>query len=295
VTSRAGSSLVAVAFFAALLAGVAHAQDASPDQALAEIREMALYARYREALVATQAFLERADLSATQRNTGLEVLATVHIALRDQPAASQALQQLYARDPQHQLSDPDASPPVLSAFGRARGNPPAPVTVEIVHEAPALATRRPPVLEVRLGANADAVDELRIRYRQGDDDRFTTVVMNARDGVASARLPVLDREEAYTVHYVIEALAPSGAVLASRGSDAEPLALAMPEAARASTSEDAASQPAAGGGDDLWWLWTIIGVAIAAGGAVGAYFIVQEVTGPTNGSLDTIQLPLVRF
>lgn len=292
MTSRAGSSLVAIAFIVAL-SGAAHAQEASPDQALAEIREMALYARYREALVATQTFLERADLSAIQRNTGLEVLATVHIALRDQPAASQALQQLYARDPQHRLSDPDASPPVLSAFGRARGNPPTPVTVDIVHEAPALAARRPPVLEVRLGANADAVDELRIRYRQGDDDRFTTVVMNAQDGVASARLPVLDREEAYTVHYVIEALAPSGAVLASRGSDAEPLTLSMPEAVRAAETT-ASSQPAAGG-DDLWWLWTILGVAIAAGGAVGAYFVVQEVTAPTNGSLDTIQLPLVRF
>jgi hypothetical protein len=294
VSTRAGSTLVAIALAAALVGGTAQAQDATPERALAEIREMALYARYREALAATQTFLQRADLSAVQRNTGLEVLATVHIALRDQPAATQVLQQLYARDPAHQLSDPDASPPVLSAFGRARAHPPSAVAVEIVHETPALPARRPPLLEVRLGANGDAVDELRVRYRQGDDDGFTTVVMNVRDGVATARLPVLDRDEAYTVHYVIEALAPSGSVLAAQGTDTEPLALAMPEA-RAAAAESSSAQPAAAGGDDLWWLWTIIGVAIAAGGAVGAYFIVQEVTAPANGSLDTIQLPLVRF
>ncbi|MCZ7681313.1 MAG: hypothetical protein M5U28_22000 [Sandaracinaceae bacterium] len=201
------------------LALPAAAQGPSPEQALSEVREMALYARYREALQAAQAFLERTDLDAAQRNTGLEVLATMHIALRDQASAGRVLQQLYARDPEHRLSDPDASPPVLSAFGRARSNPPPPIEVELTHEPPSLDERRPPILEVRLGANADAVQEVRLRYRQADDAELTTLVMNVAEGVARARLPVLERTEAYEVRYFVEALAPSGATIATRGSE----------------------------------------------------------------------------
>lgn len=282
-----------------LLALPAAAQGPSPEQALGEIREMALYARYREALQAAQTFLERTDLDASQRNTGLEVLATMHIALRDQASAGRVLQQLYARDPGHRLSDPDASPPVLSAFGRARSNPPPPIEVELAHEPPSLDERRPPVLEVRLGANGDAVHEVRLRYRQADDQELTTVVMRVAGGVAQARLPVLERGEAYEVQYFVEALAPSGATVGARGTESEPLSFTMPEA-RATASVGGGGgggdgEPAAGGGDDLWWLWTIIGLAVAGGAAVGIYFAVQEATAPANGSLDTIQLPLVRF
>lgn len=280
------------------LALPAAAQGPSPEQALSEVREMALYARYREALQAAQAFLERTDLDAAQRNTGLEVLATMHIALRDQASAGRVLQQLYARDPEHRLSDPDASPPVLSAFGRARSNPPPPIEVELTHEPPSLDERRPPILEVRLGANADAVQEVRLRYRQADDAELTTLVMNVAEGVARARLPVLERTEAYEVRYFVEALAPSGATIATRGSEGEPLSFTMP-AARASASVGGGggggAEPVAAGGDDLWWLWTIIGLAVAGGAAVGIFFAVQEATAPANGSLDTIQLPLVRF
>ncbi len=284
------------------LALPAAAQGPSPEQALSEIREMALYARYREALQAAQTFLERTDLDAAQRNTGLEVLATMHIALRDQSSAGRVLQQLYARDPEHRLSDPDASPPVLSAFGRARSNPPPPIEVELAHEPPSLDERRPPILEVRLGANADAVQEVRLRYRQADDAELTTLVMNVAEGVARARLPVLERSEAYDVRYFVEALAPSGATIATRGSESEPLSFTMP-AARASASVGGGGggsgggggEPVATGGDDLWWLWTIIGLAVAGGAAVGIFFAVQEATAPANGSLDTIQLPLVRF
>ncbi|HJK90782.1 MAG TPA: hypothetical protein RMH26_08660, partial [Polyangiaceae bacterium LLY-WYZ-15_(1-7)] len=56
-------------------AAPAHAQP-SPSVALAEIREMILYARYDEAIAAAQSFLEREGLAARDRNIGLEVLAT---------------------------------------------------------------------------------------------------------------------------------------------------------------------------------------------------------------------------
>jgi hypothetical protein len=278
-------------------AGLASAQEAAPDQALAEIREMVLYARYREALDGIAAYLQRTDLGAAQRNAGLELLATVHIAMRDQAAATTVLQQLYARDPGHRLSDPEASPPVLSAFGRARSNPPPRVQVELQHEPPRLDQRRPPLVEVRLGAGADAVAEVRLRYRQGDDTGYTTVVLRSgSEGVMSARLPVLDRSEAYDVQYVLEALAPSGEALATRGSEAEPLSFTMPAAAATPVAVDTADDArpvAGGGGDDLIWLWTTLGVVAVAAGVTIAVVVAMD--GPQGGSLDTIQLPLVRF
>ncbi len=256
---------------------------------------MALYARYREALAAVGTYLERTDLTAAQRNVGLEVLVTIHIAMRDQNSARQALEQLYSRDPGHQLTDPDPSPPVLSAFGRARSSPPPPITVELVHAPPVLTARRPPVLEATLGAGSDAISELRMRYRQGDDERFTTTVMNVNaENVASARLPILDRDESYTCQYYIEALAPSGTVLATSGSAEEPLTFTMPEAP---------ATPAGGEGrvevvqaEDLTWLWLVIaGAVLVAGAIVTGVLLEQELAGPDNGSLGDLTLPLVRF
>jgi hypothetical protein len=282
------------------LSASAAAQDA-PDTQLAAIREMALYARYREARDACQEYLARTDLDATQRNAGLEVLVTVHIAMRDQTNARQVLEQLYARDPGHRLSDPDASPPVLSAFGRARSSPPPPIAVSIEHTPPALTERGPVTLEVTFGEGRDAISEVRVRYRQGDDADFTTTVMNVDDaGVARARLPVLDRTESYEVAYYIEALAPSGTALTSSGTAAEPLTFTMPEARVAAIGVgpgDGAETQRPGGSEDLTALWVtlaIVGV-LAAGGAVGGYFIAQEVTKPEDGSLGNVQLPLLSF
>ena len=277
----------------------AAAQEASPEDALSEIREMALYARYREARDAVQTYLAREDLSAAQRNVGLEVLATVHIAMRDERAATEALQRLYARDPGYRLSDPDASPPVLSAFGRARSNPPAPIEVQLVHDPITLEHRGPARIRVGLGAGADAVNELRLRYRQGEDTRFTTVVMSLDpDGTATARLPVLDQPEAYDIVYVIEALAPSDTVLARLGTESEPLRFTMPEASAVASGGGAGGTGPAGeaaGGDDFTWLAIVIAVVVVAGGVTAGILIADQLSGPQDGSLGNIQLPLVRF
>lgn len=288
---------------AALLLAIAFpaAAQQAPDAQLAEIREMALYARYREARDACQAYLGRTDLDAAQRNAGLEVLVTVHIAMRDQDSARQVLEQLYARDPGHRLSDPDASPPVLSAFGRARANPPAPISVALEHTPPSLTERRPVTLEVTLGEGRDAVAEVRFNYRQGDDTDFTTTVTTVDEaGFARVRLPVLDRAEAYEVSYYIEALAPSGAALSSSGSEPEPLTFSMPEARATQTGGggdpgEPGSRPS--GGEDLTAVWVVLAIVgvLAVGGAIGGYFIAQEVTKPQDGSLGNVALPLVRF
>ena len=281
-------------------AAPALAQGDSPEAALESIREMALYARYREALEGTQAYLERADLDAAQRNAGLELLATVHIAMRNQEAAQEVLAQLYARDPGHRLSDPDASPPVLSAFGRARSNPPPPQAVTLDHEPPTLTDRRPPRIEVTLGEGAEALAELRLRYRRADETRFNTVVMNRGDGVASARIPLVNEEEAYDVVYYVEGLAPSGAQLVRIGSPDEPLSFTVPAAEVAivpttgvTVGEDETSETPSGGG--LWWVGLVAGGVVLVGAAIALGVLLSKDDGPDDGSLGNVQLPLVSF
>jgi hypothetical protein len=279
------------------------AQDATSDDAIAQIREKVLYAQYREALTALEAYLARDDLDAAGRNTGLEILVTIHIARRQTREAEQALRTLYARDPGHRLSESDPSPPVLSAFGRARENPPPPVELTLEHEPPTFDTRTPPEVDVRLGGEgADAVQELRLRYRQGEDDAFTTVVMNVEGDVANARIPLLEERGAYDVEYFVEATAPSGAVLATRGSADAPLSFGVPLAPSGSAGLGVSTLDGEGverdrvdeGGSDLTWLWVTLGVAVVAGG-VALGVVLATSGGPEDGSLGNVELPLVRF
>jgi len=280
---------------------IGQAQDASPSEALAQIREQVLYANYGEAVEGLTAYLVRGDLDAAGRNAGLEVMVTIHIARRQERRARQTLQRLFARDPQHRLSESDPSPPVLSAFGRARENPPPPVEVAFDHEPPSLGSRVPPTLEVSIGGEgADAVQEVRLRYRQGDAGSFSTIVMNVRDGVASARIPLLDDGDAYDVEYVIEAAAPSGAVLASAGTAGDPLAFTVPEAPQGSSPVLGVGTPDGGEvvdddeGGSLAWLWITLGVAIVAGGVTLAVVLASN-SGPDDGSLGNVELPLLTF
>src|SRR5690606_27057369 len=146
------SSVVLACFVASLTVLLAtpagaHAQ-ASRD--LEAIRALTFEARFDDAIRAARAFLDRSDVSAAERNAGLEVLAVAQIANGDRDDAMQTLTLLYSRDPAHRLTDPDASPPVISAFARAREAQPAPVPVSLAHEPPALTRREPPSLEVRV-------------------------------------------------------------------------------------------------------------------------------------------------
>lgn len=279
--------------------GGAVAQD-SPDAQLAGVRELVLHADYRNALVAAQAFLERTDLSAAQRNAGLEASATIHLALRDEGAARQELAELFARDPGHRLSDPDASPVVQSAFARARESS-APVAVAIEHEPPVLERRASPMIAVRVGENAGAVHEMRVGYRQRGDARASTSVLPLDpNGVAEGRLPLAGDDAAYALEYWLEAVAPSGHVLARHGSSAEPLVVLVPAravvVAATATPEEAPTAPA-GGGDVTGeaWFWIVIGVVVVGAGVGAGVGVALGSEGPQDGSLGNVTLPLVRF
>ncbi len=270
---------------------------------LASVRERILYADYPEAIAQANAVLARSDLDARTRNEALELLATAQIASRASADATRTLATLYARDPDHRLSDPDASPPVISAFARAREAHPTPIVVGLAHDPPTLARRESPSIEVSLTRNADAVHEVRLAYRQGSDAGWSRVVMNRRpDGTYVARIPVVGAaDQAVDVAYYVVATAPSGVELGHRGTQAEPLALRIPAELAATTASaalpsaplvSAADAPADDGGGSVaeqWWFWTIIG-AVVVGGVVVGVVVGTQAQGVPDGTLGTITL-----
>lgn len=291
-------SAIVLALALALVSAPAGAQE-TPDQQLATVRELVMYANYRTALPAVQAFLERTDLGAQQRNAGLEMLAIVELALRHEASARAALEELYARDPGHRLSDPDSSPVVQSAFARARESASA-HTVTIEHSPPSLARRQAPEIDVRLSEGADAVHEIRVAYREQGGQRWTQVVLGVEGGRASGRIPVTGEEDAaVTIEYYLEALAPSATVLARAGSAEAPLAIVVPANERVVTVaqpiEEAPSLPPPS--DDTGVIVAVVVIsAVLVGGGVGAGVGVALATqGPSEGSLGAVTLPLARF
>lgn len=287
---------LAVLVFVTAHAAPAAAQDAAPEEALAQIREQVLHADYRAALDAVSAFVAREDLDAAQHNAGLEVLATIHIALRREADAEAVLAQLYARDPGHRLSDPDASPPVIAAFGRARARPPATLPVTLADRTTSLDARRSPSVTAELTEGVDLVSEVRLAYRQGGGE-FLGVVMSLDGTTGTARIPLLDDAAAYEVEYTVEARAPSGHVLARLGTEAEPLRLRVPARA-AEIAREGPRAVVVEGNDDGVVIGAILGVVgalLVAGAIVAAVVIAGEVSGPADGSLGNIDLPLLRF
>lgn len=282
----------------------ASAQTGTPEQDLAAIRELVLHATYRDALARATTFLARTDLDARRRASGLEVRAIVQLALRDEAGARETLADLYARDPGHRLEDPDASPVVQSAFARARSSAtPLGVTLTDQTEA-APATRVTPEVRITLGDHAETVQELRVTYRRAGDDRWlTTVVTPDEQGAATSPLAVSSTGgAAYEVEYRVEALSPSATVMATLGSESAPLHIAVPAAAAAIASGDGPvdGQPvdsgSGGGVETEAWFWVVMGVLIVgAGVGVGVGVAVGTTPSATDGSLDTITLPLVSF
>ncbi|UJR86309.1 hypothetical protein [Sandaracinus amylolyticus] len=300
---RGSSRLVIVVVIALVAATQAHAQDAPPASAqLAEVRELALRANYRTALPAAQALLARTDLDAETRNEALEVLATIHLAMRDEAAAREALATLYARDPAHRLHDPDASPVVQSAFARARESA-MPLAITIDHTPPAGERRTAPEITARVVDHADAVHEIRLAHRARGASRASIVVLALdAEGTASGRIALPSDDAAQTIEYWIEAAAPSGHVLARVGSPEAPLVVEVPAAApvvvaSAATTVEEHDRGEAPSGDVTgeWWFWTLIGVAVVGAGVGIGVGVAVASEGPSDGSLGNVTLPLLAF
>jgi hypothetical protein len=279
----------------------AQAQTQSAEEELGAIRDELRQAGFRSAATAVESYLQRTDLTAAQRNQGLEIDAIVSLARRDETRAGRALAELYARDPGHRLSDPDASPVVQGAFARARdAATPRPVVVETTSAA--YLGRSEPVVSVRIGEGLDRVSELRISVRLAAAPRFTSLGVQAEaDGTASTTLPLGSDPGVQTFEVYVEALAPSGTTIGSLGSATEPLRIevaAAPAAApvvREIIREERAPQ---GGGGDVtgeWWFWTLIGVAVVGAAAGVTVGVVASQPRSPDGSLGNVNLPLVQF
>ena len=296
---------ILIVALAASAGGVARAQS---DADLAAARDLILEARFSEAVTAARRILERTDLAAADRNATLELLAVAQLANRQQGDAQQTLALLYSRDPGHRLTDPDASPPVISAFARAREAHPPQLPVRIDHVTPALTVRQAPELTVRLGEGADAVAELRLVYRIGAEAPSRVVMTQRADGSYIARIPVVgDASSATDVAYHIVALAPSLAPLASAGSAAEPLQLRIPAEVRGSappvsaevppSHREPAPAPAPAGGSvaEEWWLWTLIAVVVVGGAVTAGVLLGPAQQAPEEGSLGSVRLMSIEW
>jgi len=268
----------------------------NPQVVLAQIREHILYARYDEAVAEAHALLQRDDLDAAQRNEGLEVLATAHLANRDMDQANPILRQLYARDPRHRVADADASPMVQGAFQRARENAPAQIDVRLRHDPPVLEQRESPMIEVSVAEGGDAVEEIHLHYRTGEAPRFARLVLTVEDGVGHGRIPLVGpMSQEQQVEYFLTAHAPSGYQLAGVGSEGRPLELAVPAGPLGGPQNP---DPLGGGpsddgeadeGGSLWWVGLLVGVLVV-GGALGAYFALRPQA--PEGSLGQVGLEL---
>lgn len=274
-------SVVSSCLVVAALCGAsgAWAQDTSDnDAALGAVREMIMYARYEEALAASRGLLARTDISARQRNETLEILAIAQLALRDRRGAEATLQELFGRDPDHRLVDRSSGPTVQAAFDRARESHHPPVHVVLENASPArMAQRQAPLVTVRILEHADAIDELRLSYRQGHEGAYAHMTLGMSDdrSTARARLAAVEGDDGYTVGFFVEALAPSRATIGTLGSGEEPLELAVPEASLETSAlrtdmplegPEAASTDESGGGVlTQWWFWTAVGVVVAGG------------------------------
>lgn len=289
----ASLGLFSCAFFAQSVA----AQPASSDveRSIADVRDRLTYAEYDTAIELARQLLSSGSLDASQRNRTLEVLAIAHIATRDEQSANDVLRQLFARDPRHRLTDDSASPRVQAVFARARDArvPQVPVTIEARAET---ATGAAQIL-ARTTSGADAVQELRLAYRQSGESAFTRVVMPVRDGIARAAVPMpVQRSSEHVVEYFVEALSPSLHVLATSGSEADPLRLAV--AATSTTVLPTGPQdpvvPIVPEEDEYsvleqWWFWTLIVLAVG-GGVTAGLFLGPLAPEPPEGSLGSIRL-----
>jgi hypothetical protein len=277
--------------------------------AIAALREQVTYAQYPEAIASGTSLLARGDLAARQRNETLELIAIAQIANRQAQDAQRTLATLYARDPEHRPNDPDASPPVVAAFARARESSPSAIAIDLAHSSPGTLPRRePPLIEVRASRGADAIHEIRLAYRIGDETAWSQVVMNpGASGLWSGRIPIVGSDEhGLDVDYQLIALAPSGAELARLGTATEPLELRVPAEAPGPLAVARAAEPAPDSASIAPFedetepsrsiaeepgFWVVIGLVVAGGIAAGiGISLAVGPQGPEPGSLGTVTL-----
>jgi hypothetical protein len=227
------------------------------DDELRALRASVERAEFQTAQPRLEALLAGPSLTAHEHALALELLAVIALAARRDADAQAALVALYTRDPEHRLSVGELGPQVSAAFERAArvGHVPAPLPIAAAlgHAADGRST-----LDVHLDDPTRTVAHLHA-YVWFDAERLLSQLVS--DGAPEVRyfLPA-PPAAARSVAVVLEARAPSGALLASAGSPAQPIVLALPPAAPPEPCAAAAEDPPL---RRRWWVWTSVGIAVA--------------------------------
>jgi hypothetical protein len=257
-----------VAIWMWLLATVARADGRTATDDLDRIAALVMHAEHDQAQSALESYLEQPALSAAERNRALELMAVLRIAERNMEQAMETLHVLFRRDPGHVLSDVDPSPLLASVFANARRGVAGTVDVALTHEPASVRHGSAYPVPIAIGAGLDAVHAVAVEYWLGDDVMTARILLAPReDGTVTGHI-ALPNHGAHGVRYWVEALAPSGAVLARVGAPSAPLRAIVPAsptlepgwAHRATPTW----RPADRDGPRVvrtWWFWTLVGVA----------------------------------
>jgi hypothetical protein len=251
-----------------LTATMAFADGRKATEELDHVSELVTHAKYGEAHAALERLIEEPKLSAAQRNQALELSAILRIAERDMEAAREILATLYRRDPGHALAEHDPSPLVASVFARARQDAAATVQVALSHTVSRARDGGAYPVSVAIDEGLDAVHAVAVEYSLDDGMAARMLLSVGPDGGATGHIP-LPGHDAHRVSYWVEALAPSGAVLARAGERSNPIQVRVPAAAiptplTSSTTEDPGRNRYEPRLIKQWWFWTLVGVAATA-------------------------------
>ncbi len=113
------------------------------------------------------------------------------------------------------------------------------------------------------------------------------------DSVARGRVPLVGPPgQEQRIEYYVDALAPSLTSLGTIGSEATPMALIVPADTRGPSERPSPLEPPPEIEEESrskWWI-AIVVLGVAAGAAVGGYFLFGPPSDEPNGSLGAIDL-----
>jgi hypothetical protein len=281
------ASLVGVVALSAPRAARAESRDP-----LASVRESIRSFEYEEAIEQARAISADPSAPAARRLEALALSGAVHLLQRQQDEARRVFERVLTFDPGYRLTDPDLPPRVLAFFEEVRqaAEPASPVTLAV--DAPAEGSV--PGGDVRVSATlagpTDGVDRVVLNVREGGEADYEQVELEGTGAEYSTDLPTPAARRGYEIY--VEVIAASGTVLASEGSEEQPIFV---EPLVGATTEPARppEDPGRHGGRwyTSWWFWTIVGVAVA-GSTLAAVLATTLPEEHRDGSLGSVQMPI---
>jgi hypothetical protein len=215
-------------------------------------------AHFEEASVLARELLAAPELPARLRNTAWELLAIAQIAGRKEQDAKESLHTLYRRDPAYPRQVADPGPAVDAAFARARQalgqNLEVPMRYVVERDA-----EKRVRLAVDLTAERDAVESVHVFLAESNGVQLAHLVGQVDDDRPLAFVLPEPRAGARSLGLVVEAHAPSGAVLGRLGEKGAPLQLTVPSLPVPKPVCAPVKRPLR----REWWLWTTLGLVVS--------------------------------